>query len=157
MIILIFYYVFNIRNSSIMNNTSFRLYGIVAMINQSRTLEQLEDIEKQFNLRSDWNPTEKKEFRVAIDSRLSAFAEFAKKEKQVLFLDAVRGGLPAVQDEDTSFNDGIIFDLYNKDFTVREAQAYCMCMEEFNPELAEDIALERMANIHNAVMARKKI
>lgn len=51
--------------------------------------------------------------------------------------------LPAGSPDDIDM--GIfIRSLFFDGFSVDDAVAYCQCMEEFNPTLEEDVALERM-------------
>lgn len=46
---------------------------------------------------------------------------------------------------------------YDNGFKVKEAVAYCKCTEEYNPELPEDIALDRMREIEQNVNGPKRI
>lgn len=44
-------------------------------------------------------------------------------------------------------NSSAILDLYKQGFTVSDAVSYCMCMEDFSPELDEDVAIKRMREL----------
>lgn len=87
--------------------------------------------------------------------------DYRRKDVSVMsdktYIDAVRSRLPDVYDLPPDITiENHIEDLQKDGFTVDEAVAYSMCMEEFNPPLAEDVALVRMAQIRNQVEKRRK-
>lgn len=63
------------------------------------------------------------------------------------YLAAVRAQLPYLPSEEVEGINQCIVQLFRSGFTVRDAAAYCRCMEEVNPKLDENIALQRMSHI----------
>lgn len=65
------------------------------------------------------------------------------------YIAAVRARLPDFPAEEAEGIDQCILQLYRSGFTVKDAAAYCRCMEEVNPSLDEDVALKRMSYIRS--------
>ena len=71
------------------------------------------------------------------------------------FASAVFRRLPLLAEpDDGSVIEGLIYEFQNAGWTVSETASYLLCTEECNPDLSEQVALDRMKQIMENVSKR---